>query len=224
MIIERMVKIEVTIENEEIKYEISERSPVFTEEVNSPFFYIMESLLKIIITDFDIFNNLQKQEYYNFINTLKTIVQNSFTIVNELLIYSKEIFTLQEFLNIEESLNKVNKSTNENLLKILKMLYEHSKLINDNSKYEELCKSIQDINDFLYENIGNNNYFFGLILNICVDETKKISNEYYRQKLTDIILNNPKLISKSYKFISIILNGLIDNNVESIYNNLENLQ
>ena len=42
--------------------------------------------------------------------------------------------------------------------------------------------------------------------------------------MTDIILNNPKLISKSYKFISIILNGLIDNNVESIYDNLETLQ
>ena len=62
--------------NNEIEYEVSKRSPVFTKEINIPFFYIMESLLKIINTDFDIYNNIEEQEFYRYINSLKTIIQN----------------------------------------------------------------------------------------------------------------------------------------------------
>ena len=221
-------KIEKIIENKEIQYEISERCPYFTEEVNSPFFYIMESLLKVITNDLEIYNNLKEEEFYDYINSLKTIVQNSFRIVRELLILSKEIFTIQEFLNIQQNLNNVNKSTNENLLNILKLLCDHEKYINDNIKNntnsENLCESIQKIYDFLDKNIGNNDYFTELILNICIDETKKIRNEKYRQKLTDVIIKNQKLISKSYKFISIILNGLIDIDADFILENLDNIQ
>ena len=188
----------------------------------------MESLLKIITTDLEIYNNLKEEELYDYINSLKTIVQNSFRIVKELLILSKEIFTIQEFLNIQENLNNVNKSTNENLLNILKLLCDHEKYINDNIKNntnsENLCESIEKIYDFLDENIGNNDYFSELILNICIDETKKIYNEKYRQKLTDIIIKNPKLIFKSYKFFSIILNGLIDIDAHFISENLDNIQ
>ena len=221
-------KIETIIDNNEIEYEISERSPHFTKEINIPFFYIMESLLKTITKESDIYQNLKDQEFYRYLSILKLIIQNSLRIVNELMILSKEVFTIQEFLNIEENLNNVNKSSKENLLTILKMLATHSKFVNNNINndlnYEDLVKSIQSINDFLFENIGNNDYYVELILDICVDEAKKIRNEHYRQKLTDIILNNPKIIPKSYKFISIILSGLIDINVEFISDNLINIK
>jgi hypothetical protein len=32
-----------------------------------PFFNIMESLLKIITSDFDIYRNLKKQDFYDFV-------------------------------------------------------------------------------------------------------------------------------------------------------------
>ena len=123
-------KIEKIIENKEIQYEISTRSPYFTEEVNSPFFNIMESLLRIITSDFDMYRNLKGQEFYDFINSLKTIVQNALRIVDELIIFSKEVFTIQEFLNIQDSLNNANKSNIDNLLKILKILFDHSLFAN----------------------------------------------------------------------------------------------
>ena len=52
-------KIEKIIANKEIQYEISKRSPIYTEEINSPFFYILESLLKIITSDFELYENLK---------------------------------------------------------------------------------------------------------------------------------------------------------------------
>ena len=100
-------KIEKIIDNKEIQYEISDRSPHYTEEVNSSFFNIMESLLKIITSDYEIYQNLKKQDFYDFINSLKTIVQNALRIVNELIIFSKEVFTIQEFLNIQEIPRKI---------------------------------------------------------------------------------------------------------------------
>ena len=96
--------------------------------------------------------------------------------------------------------------------------------MNDNSKYEDLCKNIQALYDFLHSNLGETEDFPKLLLNIFVDEIKKIENDNYRLKLVEIILSNPNLISISYPFISLILKGLIDNAPSSISDNLEKIQ
>ena len=220
-------KIEKIIDNNEIKYEVSERSPHFTEEVNSAFFNIMESLLKITTSDFDIYEKLEKQEFYDFINSLKTMVQNALRIVNELIIYSKEVFTIQEFLNIQENLNIVNKSNKNNIKAILQILSNQAiftnNLLNDETKYKDLCQNIETLHSFLKENLGDTDNFADLMLNICIDEIKKIKSEQYRKTLTDIVLANQKIIPKSYEFMSIILKGLIDITPEVILNNLNDL-
>ena len=223
-----LMKIEKIIENKEIQYEISPRSQEHTEEINSPFFYIMESLLRVITTDLDLYNNLQDQKFYDFINSVKGIIQDALRIISELIIFSKEVFTIQEFLNIEEKLNIVNKSNLENILKVLDILSKHAKfakdLNDDERKYKELCDNLQNLYDFLKESLGNTDNFIELILNIFVDEIKKISNDNYRKKQIDIILNNPSLIAKSYPFISILLKNLINNSPEAILDNLDNIR
>ena len=221
-------KIEKIIDNKEIKYENSIRSPPYTEEINSPFFYVLESLLKIITSDFELYEKLKNQDFYDFINSLKTIVQNTLIIVNDLIIYSKEVYTIQEFLNIQESLNIVNKSNKDSLSNVLMILSNQSNLTNiimtyDN-QYEPLCQNIQELYNFLIENIGDTNNFAELILNIFVDEIKKIKNQQYRKKLTDMILNNPKLIVKSYPFMKIIITGIIENSPDSILDNLKAIE
>ena len=219
-------KIENIIENKEIIFEISKRSPKHVEKINSPFFYIMESLLKIIITDFD-FKILKDDDFINFINNLKEICQNSLRIVNELEIISKEIFTLQEFLNIEEKLNNSGQSNLENILNILKMLLDHSifanNLVNDEANYKDLCDNIQKLYDFLREKLGETNNFIELILNVFLNEMQKIYNDNYRQKLIDIVLKNPKLLSESYPLLSFILKRAFNIEPESISKILEEI-
>jgi hypothetical protein len=221
-------KIEKIIANKDIQYEISNRSPPYTEEINSPFFYVLESLLKIITSDFELYERLKNQDFYDFINSLKTIVQNTLTIVNDLIIYSKEVYTIQEFLNIQENLNIVNKSNKESLSNVLMILSNQSKLTNiiltDDNQSGPLCENIQKLYDFLIENIGDTNNFAELMLNIFVDEIKKIKNQQYRKKLTDIILNNPKLIAKSYNFMKIIITGIIENSPDLILDNLKAIE
>ena len=159
---------------------------------------------------------------------MKGISQDALRIVRELNILSKEVFTIQQFLDIEENLNLVNKSNSENILKVLEILSEHTKFTNevltDSTKYEGICNSIQKLYEFLKESLGNTDNFIQLILNIFVAEIKKVVNDYYYKKLVNIILENPNLIVKSYPFMNFLLNNLINIDQENILNNLDDLK
>ena len=225
------IKINNIIDNNEIKYEISVRSPEYTKEINESFFLIMESLLKIITSDLDLYKNLKGQEFYVFLNSLKDISEDAFRINEDLYLFSKEVFAIKEFLAIQEGLNKVNKSNLDNILYILQILSKHTEftknLIEDETDYKDLCINIENLYEFLkksFENTDKTNYYTELVLNIFEDEIKKISNDNYRKKLIDITLNDQKLIYKSYPLISFVLNNLIDINIENIINNLENIK
>ena len=222
------MKIDKIINNNEIKYEISVRVLAHTEEVNAPYFYIMESLLKLLTTDPEIYINLKGQDYYDFINALKGIAQDALRIVRELDVFSKEVFTIQQFLSIEENFNFVNKSNSENILKVLQILSEHSSFMNeilvDNLKYEGICNSIQKLYEFLKENLGNTDNFIQLMLNYFVAEIKKVENDYYYKKIISIILENPKLLTKSYPFMNYLIRILVTIDPDSILENLDKMK
>ena len=210
------------MDENEIQYEISNRSPKKNEEINSPFFFILESLLKILTSDYDLYEKIEKQKFYDFIKLLKTMQENISKIFNELSIHSKEIHTIEEFLNIQHHLNLANKSNVENLKEILIILSNHSKLANivknDDQKLncEELCDNMKNLYNFLDENLSDTENFPKLILNICLEEIKTISNYNYRKLLVEIVLKNPKIIQISQPFFSIIINKIIPIDIESI--------
>ena len=227
-------KIDYIIEHQEIQYEISERSLQLTEEYNSAFFLIMESLLKIIISDYEMYQKIKEKDFPKFMSSLKIIFQNAFKIEDNLNVFSKEIWNIQELLIIYEKLNNLDKGTKENLLKTLQILSHHSKLINNLMKNNgdnycnDLCINIQNLYDFLIQELGDTDNFAELMMNICVDEAKKTKNKDYRKKLTEIILNNPKLTKISYPYFYIIINYEInyciaDDNT-SIKENITNLK
>ena len=227
-------KIENIIDNQEIKYEISERCLKLTEEFNLAFFLLIESLLKISVSDYEIYKKIKPQDFPKFMNSLKLILQNAFKIQNNLSsFYSKETFTLQEFLIIYEKLKNTNQSTKENLLRILKILSDQSRLINNlmenDQDYEDIYKNIDELNNFLFQKLGDTDNFAEVMLSICVDEAKKVKNQQYRKKLIEIILENPKLIKKSYPFLFIIIGyevtyEISENENNSIKENLGNLE
>ena len=230
-----LIKIDNIIENQEIQYEVSERCPKLSEEFNLAFFLLTESLLKISISDYEIYNKIKPQDFPKFMDSLKLILRNTFKIQNNLnSFYSKEIFALQEFLIIDEKLNNVNQNTKENLLSVLKILSDQSKFINNLMKNmgdcEDLCNNIEKLYKFLLDKLGNTDNFAKLMLNICVDEAKKIKNAQYRKKLTEIILRNPNLIRNSYPFFFIILDYEVSSEVsdeddnKSIKTNLNSLE
>ena len=222
-------KMDKIIENKNIQYEISGRSPKHIEKYNLPFFYILESLLQVINSDFEIYEKNEKQKFIDFIILLKLIFENISKIFNELFIHSNEIISLNEFLNIQKHLNSVNKSNKENLLEIIRILSEHTRLANivnnneDKLQCDDLCENMNKFYEFLYKNLGDSDNFAKLMINICTEEIK-IKNFHYRKKLVEIILKSPKMIQNSYQFMSIIINKFIETDLELITKNIENLK
>ena len=145
-----------------------------------------------------------------------------------LIIFLKEVFSIQEFLNIEESLNLVNKNDFDNLLKVLKILSDENifinNILNDNTKYQDLCQNIQDLYNFLFESLGDTDNFAKLMIDLLVHKIKKIKNENYHKKLFEIILSKHSLLIRSYPFIYFILKELIDAYPGFILKNLNILQ
>ena len=221
-------KIEKLIKDREILLEEDEnRNPHHTIEYKSPFYYITEALLRISI-DVDLFSKLKGQEFYDYINLLKTIYKDCLIINDDMSIFSKEIFTIQQFLEIEEGLNNVNKSNEENILKILKILTDLSKVNNLNveisQKGEDLSNLIKQLYEFLNTNLGDTENFRELMMGIFVGELKKVKNDDYRLTLIDIIIKNNSLIVYSYPFMVIIMSGYISSDPALISENLKNLQ
>jgi hypothetical protein len=219
-------KMENLIKNREIFLKEDEvRNPHHTIELKSPFYYVSEALLRLSV-DNDLVGKLEAegQKFYDFINLLKTISKDGLYLTEDLKIYSKEIFTIQQLLEIEKRLNIANKSTPENLLKALNYLLEQIKYSNNAEKLDDLSINIKSLYDFLKENLGDTNNFTELILDIFVAEIKKQSSDSYRQTLVEIVLSNPKLVAQSYPFISIIIKGVVKSSIFDLENNLQNIQ
>jgi len=215
-------KIERLIKNREIILEEDDiRNPHHTIEYKSPFYFIVDAILRLCTSE-ELFSKFQGKDFYEYINLLKTITKDSLIINEDLAIYSKEIFTIQQFLDIEKRLNQVNKSNSENILKIIEFLLNQIK--NSNNNQGALSDNIISLSKFLHDSLGDTNNYTELISDIFVGEIKKQSSETYRQTLIGIILENPKLISKSYEFITIILRGIVKPTINDIRNNLNNIQ
>ena len=222
-------EIDKKIECKEIQYEISPRSPKQNEKINAPFFFILESLLNIINSDLDLYDKIEGKKFYDFINLLKIIQENISKIFNELFIFSKEIYRLEYFLNIQQHFYLAKKSSKENLLEVLAILSRHARLENivfyDEPKlnWEELCENINYLYKFLYKKLGDTENFSKLMVDICTTEAKKFCNWGYRKVLIEIVLKNPKMIPISQQFFSVIINKIVTIEIYSISRNIKNL-
>ena len=211
-------KINILIKDNEISLDEDEiRNPYHTLDLKSPFYYATEALFRIIF-DNKFLEKLKGQNFYDYINLLKTITEESLIIYENLSIDPKEILIIQEFINIEGALNNVNKSNEENLLNIHKILTKSDTKI----KVSEinLSNNINQLYNFLLNNLGDTDIFQKLIIDIFVIEFKRIKNDKYKQTLLEIILKNNNLISYSYPFMSLIINQFLSSEPSLIGDNI----
>ena len=217
-------KIEQLIEDKEIILEEDDkRNPYYTKYIKSPFYYISESLLRLSINKINT-NELKEEKFYDFINLIKTISKDILTIYDDLLIYSKENHTINEFLEIENRLHNVNKNSSENILKALEILLNVTKTNIEEEKGKDLSNYIEQLFDFLLSNLGDTEEFRELIMEIFVSEIKKVRGDDYRKTLVNKILNNKNLIAFSYQFMSILMNELISEFPNEIKDNIAKIQ
>ena len=216
-------QIEEVIKKKEIKYEISKRNPEYTSIVNEVFFLSLDSILRIITCNNEIYDK-PIGELFELINVEKEILQNSLQLENNLNIRSKEVFSLQQILKLVDSfyLNKLNSKNNFEPI----FLYFRKQIIYNNEKLQrKLCDNFKEFYGFLtekLEKLNNNNFNFYKVLSfIFLNEYIKITYEPFRELLIEKILENNDFIKNSSQIFKIILENIINAFPSSMISNFD---
>ena len=194
-------EVEKIIKDEQIKYENSDRCKEYTSMVNKALFNGFESLLKIITSKIKLYTDLVgKPDFDIFFNMIKEIYTqvNKFNINYKL--YSKELLSLQEILEIIDLLKEKNKCSSVNLDKILTYF---SKQFNDNN---ELNESFEQFHTNLEKIFGKDNCYYKLTSIIFRNEfNKNNNNKEFKKKIIEIITQNKEYIFNNYRLFKSIL-------------------
>ena len=215
------------IDKEEIIYEESERNPKFTVPINKVFFLSMDSILRVITSNsqiYDIRGEYSEDDLFDLINTYKEILQDALKLENSLILHSKEVFSLDEILKLFDAFNSNKIVTIENIIKIIEFFGAETYLNNDNNQ-EQLCIKLNEFYQFLLEKLGQNKDFnlYKVLSYLFLKEYIKISFDKYRELLLEKILNNNNFIANSSQFIGIILEKALEDDPRVIKDNLKNI-
>ena len=185
-----------------IKYEISDRNKPYTKEVNISFFNIIESLSRAILLYSVELIKADKNKFNEYFSIFTLIEANLQKFNNKFNLYSKELGNLTTIIKVHESY----KNNNEQLI----------------NNYENIMNNLLKQSILLYINDYNNCYINILNLNKIFDETftqkgkeysdllffvfrlqyKLISDDEIKIKLIESFFKNPLLIKKSKIFLS----------------------
>ena len=217
-------QIEEIINQNQIKYEISERSREYTSIVNLPIFYLLESTLKAASQEkiyIDLINN--PKDFSNLLNINRELLFFALKVEANYHLFLKEVYSLQEIISIMDCLISNKKMTQENIKKIISFYSKESLYIYqdaiDSENENELIKEFNQLYKTLISLIGKDKSFNKLMSIIFKNEFKKINKETFRAKLLEIIVEKDEFIynnSQLFKDNDIIF---VDNNPGGIINN-----
>ena len=194
-------KMEKIIKDGMIIYGNNEQCKEYTSIVNKALFNGFESILKIITSSNELYTKRKgKEEIDELLNMNKEILNQMNKFNLNLKLFSKELLTLQEIIEIINELNKNDKCTTENLENIIKYFSgssEENKLIDD---FDKFYKNLEKIFD-------KNNSYYKLISIVFKNEfVKNNNNDEFKKKITDIITKENEYILKCNQLLKIILN------------------
>ena len=216
------------IMRKEIKYEINDNVPEYTREINEAFFIIYESLIKSIFT-YNNYNKLKQNDFYEYLDSIKKLLNDAKQIYYKLYLPSKEMYTLQILINIFTTYDscKIKKQIN-NIQKLFVKIIENITSENfyiitkDYKNVEKNFNELLNILDELFDKKVNEKEYALLLNNLFLSRYNKTLDNEYRKLLIEMFFN--KITNQQLKFIIPILKRLI-NDVEpkSLDNEQENL-
>ena len=211
-----------------IKYENSVRNPQYTAIVNEIIFLGIESLLKILISNEKLFDDINDvQKLIELINYYREILQDISKLQNNLMLYSKEMHSLEEIVEIFDLfyINKINKK--EYFSEILKCFSNETELINNKEEEEYTSKlkiNFDQLYKTLFKHIKKDKNFPKLMSIIFYNEFKKIDNKKFRIELMNIWITNDEFIYNSSNLIELILGNYLKNDCTKFKENINNIQ
>jgi len=195
------------LEENVMKYEISERNKHYTKIVNNELFIIIEAILKgVLLYSIDLLNQ-DKAKFYEFLYSLNSIEANAQKINKKYLLFSKEVYNCINIIKIYQSSGNIN-HFEKSYEKILNNLFKQSSyLYNDDNV--NLYTTIIELNKIFEEIfVEKTEKYINLLFFMFRQQYKSLSNEDIRIKLIENFFQNKLLIKKSKIFLSDTLKQL----------------
>ena len=207
----------------EIKYETTYESNESSSIVNKALFLSMESILRVITSKENIYIALKENpdEFSELMKINKEILQHAFKLEANLHLYTKEAFSLEEIIEINQCFYNNQIDTAENISNIIKFFSKETKLIS--LEYQnELINNFNELYKFLEKSIGEDEYFPKTMSIIIKNECHKTSLNEYMANLLNIMMSKNEFVYNSYSIIKLIFK--FSNKPEDMKKNLKNLQ
>ena len=196
------------LEENIIKYEISERNKKESKIVNINFFNIMESLLRAILVYSKELMKIDKVKFYDFFHSFSSIKVNLQKINDKLKLFSKEIYNIEYIIKIEEAYKNSYEQFENIYEKIVDNLLKQS-IFFYNEEYLNLYKTILNLIKIIDETFQNkNDQYINLLFFIFRKQYINIYNEEIKMKLLENFFTNKLLLKKSIIFLEYILKEL----------------
>lgn len=191
-----LIEIKKIIESGIIKYEVSERSPKNKKEANESIYLVFESLLILILNNELITNREEnKVKFFQFLQTVKQLYDIANQVELNLILFSKHIFTIFVFISIANILNKYQLGEQTNLLKIIELLNEENKYLEDNG-IKMVSEKLKEEYNYLKELLYEKEDFPDLIITIMLAKAKQSREKQFRKTILEIIFSENSFILK----------------------------
>ena len=189
------------INEEKMKYEISERIQRYTKIVNINFFNIVESLLRgILLYSIELIKK-DKVKFFEFFYSFTSVEANLQKLNKKFYLYSKEIFNIRTIIKIEEEYKYNHEEFEKNYEKIMNNLLQQSLLLYDDN-YNNLYQTILDLNKIIDQTFKvMTEEYSNLLFYLFRQQYRNIYNEEIRIKLIENFFQNKLLIKKSKIFL-----------------------
>ena len=185
-----------------IKYEISDRNKEYTKEVNINFFNIIESLSRAILLYSVELIKIDKNKFLEYFNMFTLIEANLQKFNNKYNLYSKELGNLKTIIKVHESYKNNNEQLIYNYEKIMNNLLKQSILLYNND-YNNCYNNILNLNKIFDETIvQKGKEYSDLLFFVFRLQYKLIGDDEIKIKLIESFFKNPLLIRKSKIFLS----------------------
>ena len=223
--------IDENIKNLNIKYITNEdKNPKITTLVNECYYIILASIIySVFPPNIDFKSKKSSLQLNYYIDSLKTTSKIIGDLNNNLYIYLNEMYIIDEFIIIFETLESNNKIDLNLLNNISETLRDNSAII---QKYEEnfsdeLIEKYKKIYELITKNLTyTNKNYYSLLKNLFFKEIKKIKDVDYRTAIFADLIKENEVIKDCNDIFQIILKDLIKptkiNFLKTIKNLLDN--
>ena len=215
------------IENLNIKYITNEeKNPEITTRVNECYYLILASIIYSVLPPYIDFKNKKSLQLSYYLDSLKNSLKIIGNLNDNLYIYLNEMYIIDEFIKIYETLEYNNKIDLNLLNTISETLRKNSEIIQKNKENytDDLIENYKKLYEIINKNLTyTDKNYYALLKYIFFKEIKKIKDIDYRTAIFADLIKENEVIKNSINIFQILLKEIIKPAKESFVKSIDNI-